>query len=139
MTGLAVNDGILVVYRVGSPAATLTVTETGDEPDANTEDGVCDADAEEPGEQCTLRAAIETANAEGEEGRIVFDVGADALGGAATIALQGALPPLTVPVEIDAAAAPARSPAEAAARVPGPLAGPLPDGHPVPPGMRRGP
>ncbi|HEX9952831.1 MAG TPA: hypothetical protein VGB53_13745 [Rubricoccaceae bacterium] len=111
LSGLAVHNGILVVYRVGPPPPTLAVNETGDEPDADPADGVCDADASAPGVQCTLRAAIETANAEAGDDRITFDFSEEqARGGVPTIALEGPLPPVTEPVEIDAVAeAPARA------------------------------
>jgi trimeric autotransporter adhesin len=47
----------------GTDNVILTVNLTSDEPDANTADNVCDADLVTNGAQCTLRAAIEQANA----------------------------------------------------------------------------
>jgi CSLREA domain-containing protein len=43
-------------------AATFTVTQTTDAVDTNVGDGICDVDAATPGNQCSLRAAIQTAN-----------------------------------------------------------------------------
>lgn len=43
-------------------AATFTVNVTDDVADADTTDGHCDADLATPGDQCTLRAAIQEAN-----------------------------------------------------------------------------
>jgi hypothetical protein len=44
-------------------AATFTVTTTADVVDTNVGDGLCDTDAVTAGEQCTLRAAVQEANA----------------------------------------------------------------------------
>jgi CSLREA domain-containing protein len=44
-------------------ASTFTVNSTTDAPDANPGDGVCDSDSEGAGNQCTLRGAIQEANA----------------------------------------------------------------------------
>ncbi|HEX8386335.1 MAG TPA: hypothetical protein VF576_09130, partial [Rubricoccaceae bacterium] len=101
MTGVARYNGTFVVFRVGPPPAALTVSETGDEPDANLADGVCDVDPDSPGRQCTLRAALQTANEEPGADRITFDL-SEARGGVATITLEGPLPVATEPVEIDA-------------------------------------
>ena len=75
----------------------LTVTQTGDGADTDTGDGVCDGDAAD-GTQCTLRAAIETANAEDGEDTIGFDVGD---GGAQTITVAAELPAVTETVKVD--------------------------------------
>jgi CSLREA domain-containing protein len=65
---LALLPGAAPVY-----AATFVVNTSDDLPDLNPGDGVCDA-AAAAGQQCSLRAAVQTANA---------------LGGAHTIALAG--------------------------------------------------
>lgn len=44
-------------------AATFTVNRLNDAVDINPDDGICDTDLLDPGPQCTLRAAIMTANA----------------------------------------------------------------------------
>lgn len=69
------------------PALTLTVNTLGDQADASVGNGVCDVDIGTSGAQCTLRAAIQEANA-------VF--GADTIGFSmtGTINLTGALPTL---------------------------------------------
>ncbi|HEX9952832.1 MAG TPA: T9SS type A sorting domain-containing protein [Rubricoccaceae bacterium] len=107
LVGRAVYNGQPVAYRVGLSASEITVNETGDEPDADVEDEACDADPAEPGEQCTLRAAIETANAEAGDDRVVFDFSdEEGLVDVETIALGSALPEVSEPVEIEAAAPP---------------------------------
>ena len=83
-------------------AATFTVNETGDEPDASL-NGNCDVDAAAAGNQCTLRAAIQEANSTLDLDTINF-----ALSGTPTIrpvndyslGLAG-LPVITAPVVID--------------------------------------
>jgi parallel beta-helix repeat protein len=62
---LIVLAGPLLAQRpaLGAPNASHTVNDSGDQNDANTGDGVCDVDLGTAGLQCTLRAAIEQANA----------------------------------------------------------------------------
>lgn len=55
-----------------SPAATFTVNSTGDGADSNTSDGVCDDGTG----NCTLRAAIQQANASAGADMITFSLGA---------------------------------------------------------------
>ncbi len=74
--------------------ATFTVTSTGDGGDMNIGNGIC-ADGNLV---CTLRAAIEEANALPGADTIHFDIG---LGGVQTIAPASALPFITDPVTID--------------------------------------
>ena len=72
----------------------LTVTSTGDGQDANTGDGICDDGTG----SCTLRAAIQQANALSGLNTIAFDIpGA----GARTIRPTSALPGIADPVVID--------------------------------------
>ena len=52
---------------------TFTVNATTDAPDADTADGVCDSDSQATGNQCTLRAAIQEANALSGDDVIGFD------------------------------------------------------------------
>jgi large repetitive protein len=59
---------VLGMLALAAPAAWATefsVNNTNDAPDANTTDGVCDSNSEVEGNQCTLRAAIREANAQG--------------------------------------------------------------------------
>lgn len=73
------------------------VNRDDDAADANVDNKLCDVDANQPGLQCTLRAAIQEVNA-GHGTRIVFDIpGA----GVPRITLQSALPAISKPVQID--------------------------------------
>ncbi len=64
---------LLVITSMAAPqrvfAASLVVNSTGDDPDANPGDGICAT----AGSLCTLRAAIQTANALGGGNDISFD------------------------------------------------------------------
>jgi hypothetical protein len=77
-----------------------TVNLTSDEPDASTADNVCDADLVTNGEQCTLRAAIEQANAyPGTDPDVIrFDIPGK---GIHRIAPSDSLPNVTSPTSID--------------------------------------
>ncbi len=68
--------------------ATLTVNTNADGGDAAVTDGICDADSVTSGEQCTLRAAIQTANYLSGPNQIVFS-------GAMTISPNTNLPPFS--------------------------------------------
>lgn len=85
---------------------TVTVNATGDTADANAGDGVCDTGGLNATGQpaCTLRAALQEANASAGIDTIEFGIpAADAghSGGVWTIAPGSALPPITAPVTID--------------------------------------
>ena len=73
----------------------FVVNSTGDNPDANLADGVCD---DGTGVFCTLRAAIEQANASADLNRIHFDIPS---GGTQTIQPASPLPFVAAPVVID--------------------------------------
>lgn len=77
-----------------APAATFTVNSVADGTDATVGDGVCD----DGGGTCTLRAALEEANATTAADEITFAIGG---GGLATITLVTQLPDITQPVLID--------------------------------------
>jgi VCBS repeat-containing protein len=88
--------GILLAYSA-SPAwaaTTFEVTSTGDQADADTTDDVCDTDPTAAGKQCTLRAAIEQANA--TAGDYLIDIGLTG-----TVDLTGPLPDLSSNMEIE--------------------------------------
>ena len=75
--GLAVMAALLFgLLLVAKPAhaATFTVNSTGDGADADTTDNICDSDTGTPGEQCTLRAAIQQANATSGADEIHFSI-----------------------------------------------------------------
>ncbi|MBP7476841.1 MAG: FG-GAP repeat protein, partial [Pyrinomonadaceae bacterium] len=87
-----------------SPCETeIEVNITTDQPDADIDDDVCDVDANEPDQQCSMRAAIETANAKAGPDEISFNIeGA----GPHTISPATALPAITDKVLIDATTQP---------------------------------
>ena len=85
-------------------STTFTINSTGDEgePAASQGDGRCDWDAFTTGRQCTLRSAIEEANATPNSGgpdAIVFDIGGS--GAQKTISPTSPLPTITDSVTID--------------------------------------
>jgi hypothetical protein len=65
---------LLLASSHSAQAASFTVNLLTDVADANTADGVCDSDGVAAGEQCTLRAAIEQANALAGDDNISFSV-----------------------------------------------------------------
>ena len=73
-TGLptANNDDDGTCFGVGAGTIFLVNTTT-DAVDADLGDGVCDIDLGTPGEQCSLRAAIQTANTDTNSQTILFD------------------------------------------------------------------
>lgn len=84
-----IDTGLRKVNLPASPlvATTLTVNSLGDAADASVGNGVCDTDLGTSGDQCTLRAAIQEANALFSADAIDFSV-------TGTINLTGALPTL---------------------------------------------
>jgi hypothetical protein len=67
----------LLTFSTQTLALDFTVNLTTDEHDADTLGTVCDADLATPGEQCTLRAAIEQANALSSNDRVLFSLPAN--------------------------------------------------------------
>jgi CSLREA domain-containing protein len=93
------------VLLVAKPAhaqfiVVFTVNSTGDEPDASAGDNSCDVDTSTPEEQCTLRAAIQDANANGTTvpDFIAFNIPGS---GVKTISPATLLPLVKQPVTID--------------------------------------
>ncbi len=80
------------------PGVTFVVDSTGDEGDADAGDGICDTAAA----TCTLRAAIQEANASPDKDTINFQIGS----GVRRIVLDAILPPITEPVVIDGSTQP---------------------------------
>jgi hypothetical protein len=110
---LAMMASLLAVLAVkpADAATTFTVNFTGDFEDINVGDGICDAFS--VGEACTLRAAIQEANATREADTINFNIPAafrDPNTGVATISPNSALPPITEQVTIDGYTQPGSSP-----------------------------
>ena len=88
-------------------ASTFTVNLTGDQPDFSGSDGRCDTDASAlNGVQCTLRAAIQQANATPGADTINFNVPGI---GVKTISPASALPDVTEQVTIDGYSQPGTS------------------------------
>jgi CSLREA domain-containing protein len=85
--------------RPAAAAGAFTVNSTGDGADSNTADGVCNDGAG----NCTLRAAMQQANATTGVDNINFNIPGT---GAHTITISSALPEVTDPVVIDAATQP---------------------------------
>jgi uncharacterized repeat protein (TIGR01451 family)/CSLREA domain-containing protein len=99
---------IAYLLAASATAATFTVTSTGDAPDANTADGVCQTS----GGACTLRAAIEQANASAGADVIGFQFCPPGAVGscAATIQPTTPLPDLAGNLTIDGFTEPASQP-----------------------------
>lgn len=123
-TSLAVNSAIILVgaiagVQVGSAyviprtdiafrggaqcEVEIEVNITSDLADADVEDDVCDVDTGQSGQQCSLRAAIQTANAKDGPDEIKFDIPG---GGPHSISPLTQLPSLTETVMIDATTQP---------------------------------
>lgn len=81
----------------------IRVNSTSNAPDASGGSGACDVDLGQVGNQCTLRAAIQTANADPDRDVIVFGFGGSK---ARTIRVPKALPAITEPVVINGYSAP---------------------------------
>jgi len=82
-----------------SPSTTFTVNSTGDTSDANAGDGICDDGAG----SCTLRAAIEEANATPGSDTIDFNI---PVAGPHTIQPASPLPAIAAPIVLDATTQP---------------------------------
>jgi len=88
-----------------SAPTTFTVNSTGDENDLDypdgtfdgSSDGTCDVNAGTTGDQCTLRAAIQEANATTDADTMNFNIatGCDATSGVCTITPASELPAIT--------------------------------------------
>lgn len=68
---------LLFTFSVQTFAADFTVNLTTDQRNANLEDRVCDTELILPGEQCSLRAAVEQANSLGSNDRVFFNLPAN--------------------------------------------------------------
>lgn len=88
------------VVLLTKPEATFVVTSAGDAGDSNLADGVCNDGTG----RCTLRAAIEQANASAGADSIRFNI---PVAGIPTIAPSRPLPPITEPLTLDGTTQPA--------------------------------
>jgi hypothetical protein len=109
-------DGAFSAYSNTRTATTTTcaslshvVNSTGDAPDASTADGVCNTGntTSTGATECTLRAAIQQANATPGKNTIAFNIPGQ---GPHTIRPNSALPTITDPVIIDGFTQPGSSP-----------------------------
>ncbi|PAP76483.1 lipase/acyltransferase domain-containing protein [Rubrivirga marina] len=101
LVGFAGNGAARRAWRVALvPPQDIVVNDTRDLPNLGTADGRCDAvdDAEESGDQCTLRAAIELANEKAGANTIRFDLDGTA---PFLIAPESALPAITDALTLD--------------------------------------
>ncbi len=117
-----------VIDRISSPGGPagptceveIEVNITTDQPDIDLEDDVCDVDMGQSGQQCSLRAAIQTANAKDGPDEIKFNISG---GGVHTISPASALPAITEKVTIDGTTQPGYAGAAPKIEVQGSLAG----------------
>jgi hypothetical protein len=99
--------GLMLAARPIHAATTFTVNLTGDQPDFSGSDGRCDTDSSAfNGTQCTLRAAIQQANATPGADSINFNIPGI---GVKTIFPASALPDITEAVTINGYSQPGSS------------------------------
>ncbi len=104
LLGLLDRPSLVTTISLLVPAETgLVVNVDTDDPDADPDDGVIDTDLSTPGEQVSLRAAIDAANASAGADTITFDI--DTAGVPEIMPATG-LPVITDEVEIDATTQP---------------------------------
>jgi hypothetical protein len=98
---MALSLMLVATKPAQAASSTFTVNRTTNESDANTADGVCDVDTATDGNQCTLKAAIQQANANAnptETDTINFKIPGR---GVKTIKPASELPQIREPVTID--------------------------------------
>ncbi|MEL7168025.1 MAG: hypothetical protein AAGN64_01620, partial [Bacteroidota bacterium] len=96
-------SGQAIIWRaVLAPPDDLIVNDAGDDEDADLSDGRCDTDAAATGDQCTLRAALQEANARDGADLVAFDLDPTDL----VIAPGSPLPAITDPLTLDGATQP---------------------------------
>ena len=100
----------LVAALPAQAADTFTVDQAVDTQDVNIGDGDCDVSLAATGFQCTLRAAIQEANATSEPDLIRFSIPDSFGAGVKTITPTASLPPITAPVTVDGYTQPGSSP-----------------------------
>ena len=101
-----ISNNMLTQSTTVSALLTKVVNSSGDEADADPNDGIIDVDLTEPGNQVTLRALINYANSDISLDDIKFDLpntdpGYNAATDTFTINIGSALPTITNPVHID--------------------------------------
>jgi CSLREA domain-containing protein len=117
LNGDALSD-LVILKSAASPLSVLitqpqtvfTVNSEFDGADTNVGNGICDADSIEPGAQCTLRAAIQEANANPGADSIHFSISSGPqtinIGATSGPTMGTPLPTITGPVTIDATTQP---------------------------------
>jgi hypothetical protein len=103
LVALVVASLMLVALGSSAKATTVTVNSTADFADIKPGNGVCDADAA-TGNLCTLRAAIQQANATSGADTVNFNISAafrNPISGVAAISPDIVLPLIIDPVSID--------------------------------------
>src|SRR5215203_2298908 len=112
VVSIAILVALVIVGLLAPPAqafGTFTVNRTGDQPDADTTTPACDINTTISGNQCSLRAAIEQANANDnplEVDRINFNISGT---GVHTISPLTALPDITEPAIVNGYSQPGSS------------------------------
>ena len=96
---VATSIGVLLGAGDAHAATTFAVNRTGDALDANLANAVCDVNASQRGNQCTLRAAIQEANDTAGTDQIRFNIVSAA--SVKTISPASALPTITEAVTIN--------------------------------------
>ena len=107
-------------WGAAAPGCVFTVNRSSDEADASVGDQTCDVDPEEAGDQCTLRAAVEEANADGKADLVAFQIEGS---GRPVIAPESPLPPITRPLKIDGSTQPGTASGEPGVELEGAAAG----------------
>jgi|GEM_PF-2178275 len=98
VVAVSFTDGSRGLIRYSSLAGGLVVNSTGDGSDIDPGNGFCSTGGDVNGEaECTLRAAIEEANASSERGNILFDIPGDA---PYAITVSSPLPAISNPATI---------------------------------------
>lgn len=95
-----VNNGETPVLSVPLWATGIIVNDAGDASDYDLQDGICDSDPDEPGNQCTLRAAIENVNNNQDNDVTTVYIRIPGEGGAEIIP-SSPLPSILYPIHFD--------------------------------------
>jgi CSLREA domain-containing protein len=98
---------LLMAASPAHASTTFVVNSSGDSPDASTDVAACDVDKFTSGDQCTLRAAIQQANATGGADTISFNIPGT---GVHTISPNSPLPDIDESLTIDGYSQPGSSP-----------------------------
>ena len=95
-----ISDGDTPELIVPLEASGLIINDAGDEPDYDLLDGVCDCNEEKPGNQCTMRGAIQNVNYL-EDAEVTFVYVRIPGESGAEISPESPLPPIRYPIHFD--------------------------------------